>query len=70
MFTNIFQSNLFHFLHELQSNFEIFSLLNVKTRLCIVPGEGGREGGRERERERERTREREKESQSKKGQTG
>ena len=42
--TNIFKTNLFNLLHELKSYLEIFSLLDVKTWLGIVPGmEGGRE---------------------------
>lgn len=48
--TNILEANLFNFFHELESNFQIFSLLNVKSRLGIVSRVSqGERGERERE---------------------
>ena len=58
--TDVFESDLFDRFHELESNFEVFSLLNAETRLGIVPEvrtEKGGRGGREREREGEGGRE-------------
>ena len=47
--TDVFESDLFDCLHELDCNFEIFSLLNAKTRLGIGPEVRTEKGGRARE---------------------